>query len=320
MTVQGNNIYYGHFTSDGNPTTIQFPGLVNFYYQMNWTQWNSTANPGVLKRAWFHSTMPDASYLGVQNTDGAATDESIRGTTGGFTPIDFRNPPTYTGTAITAVTAANPAQITSNAHGLVAGNIVRLTNVTGMQQISGMVFEVTNVVDANNFNVALDSSGFAAAGTGGTARKIFHSTAYEPFRGLVTNVTQAASAVVTLSIFNNASQYNVGERFKFSGFAQFGMTEIEGLVGEITAVSVANNTITVNIDSTGFTAFAFPASGAVPFTFPQVTPVGEDTTVLTGAIESRAFYGLELGSSVVGANNDDIKWVASTRELVDLYI
>lgn len=318
MSVQGNNVFYGHFTSDGNPTTIEFPGPVNFYYQMNWTQWNSVANPSVLKRAWFHSTMPSASYLGVQNTAGAATDESIMAATGGFTPIDFRNPPTFAGTAITAVTQANPAQVTSNGHGLVVGDLVILTNVTGMQQISSLVFEVNTVVDANNFTVFLDSSGFAAAGTGGTATKLFNDTFYTPFRGAITDITQAASAVITLAVFA-PGDYNVGETHRIIVPAGFGMTQMNGLVATITAVNAATNTITVNINSTAFTAFAFPASASVPFTFSQIVPIGDVGSVLTGSIQNRAFFGLELGSAVVGANNDDIKWVASTRELLSVY-
>lgn len=319
MTVQGNQVYYGDFVSDGVPTTIQFAGPVNYYYQMNWTQWNSTANPGVLKRAWYHSSMPAASYLGVKNTDGAATDESVIAVAGGFTPIDFTNPPTYASTAITAVTAANPAQITSNGHGLVAGDLVELQNVTGMQQISSMIFEVNTIVDPNNFTIFLDSSGFAAAGTGGTATKIFNSLYYSPFRGLITGITQAANAVMTLAVFR-PGEYEVGERYRMIVPTGFGMTQMNGLLVTIVAVNAATNTITLDVDSTAFTAFAFPASAAVPFTFPQFVPVGDITPVLTGSIVNRAFHGLELGSVVVGAASDHIKWFASTAELINSYI
>ena len=38
------------------------------------------------------------------------------------------------------------------------------------------------------------------------------------------------------------------------------MSEMDELIGNITAISTANNTITVDIVSTGFTAFAFPTS------------------------------------------------------------
>lgn len=320
MSVQGNNIFYGHFTSDGNPTTIELPGPVNFYYQMNWTQWNSVANPGVLKRAWFHSTMPNGSYLGVKNTDGAATDESIMAATNGFTPVDPRIPQTFAATAITAVTQANPAQITSNAHGLAINDLVKLSNVTGMQQISNYIWRVRSIVDVNNFTIFLDSSGFAAAGTGGTATRILEPDffTYAPPGGQISGITQAANAVVTLA-FEDASVVQVGAIYRFTIPPEFGMTEMNGLLGTVTAVSAANNTMTVNINSAGFTAFAFPASGAVPFSPPIFIPAGATTPTLTAAMHNITFIGLQLGTAVVGANGDDIKWVASTRELLDVY-
>jgi hypothetical protein len=57
------------------------------------------------------------------------------------------------------------------------------------------------------------------------------------------------------------------------------MVEMNGLLGTITAVttSATVNSITVNIDSSGFTAFAFPTSAvaALGIGVPEVTPVGE---------------------------------------------
>lgn len=318
MSVQGNNVFYGHFTSDGNPTIIEFPGPVNFYYQMNWTQWNSTANPGVLKRAWFHSTMPDASYLGVQNTNGAATDQSIRGTTGGFTPLDFENIPVFAPTAITAVTQANPAQITSNAHGLAVGDRCVLYNVTGMQQISGWLFEVRAIVDANNFTIQLDSSGFAAPGTGGQVRKVIGAFEFRPQMNYITSISQAASAVVRMAWATPSLNTPIGSLIRFRVSADSGMTEINDLIGEVTAINDTNATATVNIDTTGFTAFALPVSGTV-YTQPHFVPVGEITSILAASMTNQAFEGLELGTAVVGASADEIKWVASMRELINVY-
>lgn len=320
MSVQGNNIFYGHFTSDGNATTIELPGPANFYYQMNWTQWNSTANPGVLKRAWFHSTMPSGSYLGVKNTDGAATDESIRALTNGFTPTDPRTPQTFAATAVTAVTQANPAQVTSAGHGLEVNDLVKLSNVTGMQQIANYIWRVRSIVDPNNFTIFLDSSGFAAAGTGGTATRILEPDffTYAPPGGQISGITQAANAVVTMA-FDDASAISVGTIYRFTIPTVFGMVEMNNLLGTVLATSAANNTITVNINSTAFTPFAFPASGAVPFSPPLFIPAGATTPTLTAAMHNITFIGLKLGTAVVGASGDDIKWVASTRELLDVY-
>ena len=64
----------------------------------------------------------------------------------------------------------------------------------------------------------------------------------------ITAITQAASAVVTVGASHT---FVVGEAVGFSGVA--GMVEINGLTALITAIGAT--TITVNIDSTAFTAY-----------------------------------------------------------------
>lgn len=74
----------------------------------------------------------------------------------------------------------------------------------------------------------------------------------------ITAITQAASAVVTVG----AHTFAVNESVHFSGVV--GMTQINGLRGTITAI--AATTITVSINSTGFTAYS---SGGNVNTNPQ---------------------------------------------------
>jgi uncharacterized protein (TIGR02217 family) len=76
--------------------------------------------------------------------------------------------------------------------------------------------------------------------------------------GTVTAITQAASAVVTVG----AHTFLVGESVHFIGVV--GMTQINGLRGTITAVG--GTTITVNINSTAFSAYT---SGGTVNTRPQ---------------------------------------------------
>lgn len=64
----------------------------------------------------------------------------------------------------------------------------------------------------------------------------------------VTGITKATQAVCTAAAHTRL----VGDVVKFA--AVVGMTEINGLVGIVTAI--AAGTFTVNIDSTGFTAYA----------------------------------------------------------------
>ena len=83
------------------------------------------------------------------------------------------------------------------------------------------------------------------------------------------------------------------------------MIEMDELIGNITAISTANNTITVDIDSSAFTAFAFPTSAVAGagVEAPQVIPVGEtanDTYAnnLDDATDNQAFRGVQIGTTV----------------------
>jgi hypothetical protein len=87
------------------------------------------------------------------------------------------------------------------------------------------------------------------------------------------------------------------------------MTEINGLIGNVTAVNTTTNTITVDIDSSGFSAFAFPTSAiaAGGITFAQVTPVGEAAinsvaqpygNLLDDSTDNVSINGVTIGATV----------------------
>jgi len=91
---------------------------------------------------------------------------------------------------------------------------------------------------------------------------------------------------------------------------------LNGLRGRISSVPAANEFV-VDIDSSAATAFAFPASGAVPFSFAQVEPAGSQTTlaqgnVTPGASVNDGVRGLSLGASVLGVAGNEFYWVALT--------
>ena len=104
---------------------------------------------------------------------------------------------------------------------------------------------------------------------------------------------------------------------------------MDGLRGQIVDFSTANNTVTVNIDSSAFTAFAFPTSASVPFTFAQLIPFGDapyyesnpegDQSVLDGATKNIGFRGMQLAAGInspAGSNNDVIYWQATKSSQV----
>lgn len=73
---------------------------------------------------------------------------------------------------ITAITRAAKAQITIAAHGYSVGDRVRISGVVGMTQINNWTVAVASVVDANNFTVDLDTAGFTAYSSAGSAEKV----------------------------------------------------------------------------------------------------------------------------------------------------
>jgi len=299
----------GKYTSDGTYKILQLPAEVHHFQIWNYTQHSSQANPGVIKRAWWFLGMPLDYYLGVKNTNGAATDESVLGTDGGFRWLDSSlHTLEAAPAAVTAITAANPPVVSQVGHLNKVGDTVLITGTTAMLQIAGMEFTVTVEDTANTFSIGyLNAAGFAAAATAGVSRRVSTPLMFAPRRRFITAITQAGSAVVTMSVIHG---YQVGEKVRFNVPAAFGMVEMDGLLGEITAISVANNTITVDIDSSLFTAFAFPLSAAVPFTHAQVVPVGDAASVVTGATENQGYRALRIGDVVDGAAQDEMKWIA----------
>ena len=73
------------------------------------------------------------------------------------------------GFAITGITQANPAVVTSTAHGFLNGDEIYIGAVGGMVQVNNMVFTVANVT-TNTFELSgIDSTAFTAYTTGGYA-------------------------------------------------------------------------------------------------------------------------------------------------------
>jgi hypothetical protein len=104
---------------------------------------------------------------------------------------------------ITAITQANPAQVTIAGHGYSTDDEIFITGVSGMTDINNQFFLVT-FVDANNFTLrdtfgnAIDSTQFIAYVSGGTAAKVFEQSSPFAFDDLEDlHYTQNADTVLT---------------------------------------------------------------------------------------------------------------------------
>lgn len=305
MSSPINAVLTGTFTSDGALRQVPLPSGYTEFELVNITDIGDAGATTQVMRAHSYSSLPAGSaYLNLK-TNGAATlaIESMI-TTAGLTFVsDSGSVALGAAVAVTAVTNANPA-VASSASTAVVGDIVRIYGTTAQLQIAGMDFTVTAVNPGVTQTFGyLNAAGFANAATAGFMRIVPFSPRFYPRRRFITGITQAASAVVTMSVTHG---YVVGEKVRLNVPTEFGMSQMDGLLGTITAVTTGGtNTITVDIDSTGFTAFAFPttAIAGAGITFAQVVPVGEAATgayanLLDDATTNTSFRGVLVGTGV----------------------
>jgi hypothetical protein len=150
---------------------------------------------------------PTISYpTGLSVTEGAAGANTFRYT---VTAIDketyeeslpARNTSSKT---ITAITKADPAVVTSTAHGFVNDEEIIIQSVGGMTELNKRVFTVANVT-ANTFELeGIDSTSYTTYTSGGTAARAFDiiTTAADP--------TPSAPHVITWTKVSGAREYNV---------------------------------------------------------------------------------------------------------------
>lgn len=319
MSTPINAFAESSFISTGGVFTLPIRFSPTYFRMLNQTNQNSTANPGVVKKAeWFASLAPASAFI-VKNSDGTATDQSSLITSNGITLIDTSvSTPGALNSTITAISTANPAVVSlTSTTGISSGAIVSMYDTTGMQQIGGWDFTVGTVVANTSFQLAyLNSAAFSAAGTGGSLRVRPYNPYYYPRNRLITSITQATSAVVQMSVTHG---FTPGQLVRILVPDAFGMSQINGQLGTVTAINTTTNTITINIDSSGYSAFAFPTSATAlaGVTFPQVVPVGEAATapfqnLLDDATTNQSVIALQLGSGVVGAPGDVISWIAAS--------
>jgi len=309
-------IAQGSFISDGAARTLEFPCAIDYFVVRNRSIWGSNPADLAVECVWSRGYADGQATTLVEANTGALSAVAIAAGGAGFTEVDYTN--TEPGALVatgTAITAATPA-VVSDATSPAVGNIVRMLNTTGMLQISGLEFEVTAVTAGVNFTLGyLPAVGFAAAATNADYR-VLPDYRFFPRRRWITAMTAANPVVISTSV---AHGYAVGARITVNNpDANFGMPEIHGLTGTVTAVTA--NTITTDINGAAFAAFAFPTSAvaAAGVTHATVTPFGEVATILTQATDNVLRSGLRLDTGVVGSNTDVMDWLAFSRDMVTI--
>jgi|SRR5579859_554775 len=306
----------GSFVSTGAATTIQVRSGVDWIRTYNYTQ--IAANAVTTGYEFYYQFgMPAGGGLEYQSNGAGTAINLIALAAGtGFTIVDSSlNVP---GPAVIVTGSSNvvrPIVTTGNTAGLATNSVVRLTNLTGQANLSGYDFTIDTIVANTSFRIANAlANAPGAVATAGFYRIIPFDPLYYPTKRNIVNITQAAQAVVTTSVNHG---YVPGMSVRLSVPAAFGMTQADGLLVNITAVTLG--TFTVNLDTTAFTAFVFPGAAAVPFTPASCQPVGEETdqfsnpNLLDDATVNTAYIGVQLAAganSPAGQAADVIYWLA----------
>lgn len=320
------NIINGSFTSTGAAKTLVIRGDLDSLEVWNATELAAANGNHGVSYYWQRGLAANDGIVTLRNAAATAVTATTSAALGvaGFTLVDSSVTAPGAARATTDIGTVAHRVLTANTAGLSVGSIVRLSNMTGAAQFNGMDFTVTAVNPGVSFDIGYTPVTVAAAAAG-QYRIIPNDTLYYPRNRYIASISQAAQAVVVLTVTHNLQ---VGQQVRFHVPPMYGMVELEGLTGNIVAVNTANNSITVDIDTTGFTAFAWPltaVAAASAHTLPQVVPVGENTAtalaavppadILTDATINDGYVGIILGAGVTspaGSQNDVIYWRATT--------
>lgn len=346
--AQYSKILRGTFTSTGMNKFLSLPMKPDMIEIWNKTQWATTTNhTGVMAVSWAE----DAAGTAYVTESNGTTWLGKKVAANGFTFISAGSPTfgAVKAMATTFVTQAAAANVTVTAHGYNTGDVVWIYGTTGMLQIAGIPYVITKV-DANNFTIPVNSSGFAAAATAGNVKQLFYADLYIPELCYITGVTQANPCVITTNINH---KFVVGQEVGFTVPTAWGMTQLDsqvylqssnGIPQQAYVTAVTANTVTINLDSTGFTAFAYPtsATAGLGLTFPQIYALGDQNTGysltssgtvpylgvsngvigIPGAFVANTRQGVIIGTGdgteIIHANNDVVAWRATFPDAVML--
>ena len=307
----------------GGPPALN-PGTTYLGYQWDWNVDFGSTVTAVTAMAPNNAvaTVPVVSN-GLITTNGIAQYNGQIATPG-VNSIGFG--PTVTGGALSK---ASPAQLTSTAHGLQTGDQIMITGpftaTTAMNQLGGVIFTVT-VTGANTVTIPINTNvaNFTAT-TVTTWKKVIQPPYFYPRSTVITGITAANPMVITTA---TAHRQTVGPKINLLLPAIMGMTQANTLVAQITAVSTT--TITLDIDSSAFTAFGWPATTSVPFNVARIVPIGSgpsavstppywyDDTLLD-ATANISFQGFSVGTNILATASstvlgvtagDTISWTA----------
>lgn len=276
----------GSFASTGVGVSIPVEAGADYFKTINMTQLATTQATGRACMCEWYGNPSFAADTSINWTKTNSTNgmNLSLASSGGFTYVQsFPQPEAaFTGTAITNASPAVASGFTSLPY--VDGDTVVLYATTGMLQIGGALFTVSSTSSTGFTLKGLPAATFSAPATAVTARRVSKYQPVLPEFLYISNITKASQAVVTVTQ-DPTNVVFVGQKLVFQIPSSFGMTELnntnsaQSLPAVVVSVDAANYKFTINVNSTNFTTFAWPASTASPTAplFATVAPAGCST-------------------------------------------
>lgn len=346
--MDGSILVRGRFTVGATVKGIYLPipSGIDFIRMYNTTKLG-TLGDGTnfygVEMTWQRESPIGFATVKYYKTNGTTAESGDYINSGGFTLWDptgqdpFGLPLVGNAVATTASTnATRPVVSTASTANLAVGSVVRLsstaqTDVNGIDMVVGAVTANTNFTLLTATNALATAPG--AIGGAGFYRIINAlDPLYYPRKRYITNITRATNANVSTSVAHGLTP---GQAIRFNIPAVSGMIELNSTQANnwsyATVLTVVDDyNITIDINTSSYTAFTFPTIAQQPSQFPQLEPFGEDTAVslvtaasqvptaggtriygtqsgiLADATTNTGFIGLYLGTGGFGnANTSD---------------
>lgn len=298
----------GRFTSTGAAQIVNLPFVPDFVEFINYTAAATPANHGIPFAKWDANMGQGFAIVDLFNATPVLITDSVD--TNGISTFTAGQMLQYGATqSVSTITKANPAVVTATAaHGLKSGDVVIFQNLyqtatTGMPQIDGIPFTVT-VTGATTFTIPWNTNqseytayDTATATEDATFKQVLYPYLYAPGVSIISAITTGTTTTIDTT---DAHNFVVGQEVAIRMPQVVGVTptawgdaRYNSLPNSLTpgspqygyVIAVTDyNTVVVNINSTGYTAFNsnIPVANVSGLSYPQILAVGD---VNTGGVQ-----------------------------------
>jgi hypothetical protein len=314
----------GSFTSTGAAKVINLPFQPDTIQMWNYSSFATPAQHGVPYAYWDVVMGQGFAIENVFNATPVLTTDNV--VANGFSTFSAGQLLQYGAQIqISGITKANPAVVTTaSAHGYASGDVVIFQGLyqsatTGMPQIATIPFTVT-VTGATTFTIPWNTNqsnytALSGSPTGAFVKKVLYPYLYFPGTSFISAITTGTTTTIDTTDGHN---FVVGQEVALRIPSAYGTTQLNSLPNTTTpgspiygyVISVTDyNTVVLNINSTGYTAFnSNQTVASVPgLSFPQIVAVGDVNSggvqISSGSPLYPSPYSVAIGTTQVSTIN-----------------